>query len=77
MSKLTWQPVTECDNEETGEHTCWAAAIHNPKYGCYVWVTRTYNNMFSVDIDKGGVFTSLAECKSLISAMRWAETHLT
>lgn len=73
MSKLNWNIVHECDDED-GNPTQWSSEINHPKYGKYCWI----NNMgdyFGVEVDYGG-FTELVECKSLISAKRWVATQL-
>lgn len=73
--KLKWQPVTEADDEETGEHTCWATIVRNPNYG-FVWITKT-DDGYAVDIDRDGSFTTIARCKSLTSAKRWVTMNIT
>ena len=73
MSKLTWNIVHECDDEE-GNPVQWATEINHPKYGKYCWI-NDMGDYFGVEVDYGG-FTELFKCKSLISAKRWVTTHL-
>ena len=73
--KLTWEAVTECDDEETGEHTCWSAEINHPQYGRFVWITILANR-YHVEYYNNGFFKTLANCASLESAKRWANNIL-
>ena len=73
MSKLTWNIVHECDDEE-GNPVQRATEINHPKYGKYCWI-NDMGDYFGVEVDYGG-FTELFKCKSLISAKRWVTTHL-
>lgn len=73
MSKLTWNIVHECDDEE-GNPVQWATEINHPKYGKYCWI-NDMGDYFGVEVDYRG-FTELFKCKSLISAKRWVTTHL-
>ena len=70
MSKLTWNIVHECDDEE-GNPVQWATEINHPKYGKYCWI-NDMGDYFGVEVDYGG-FTELFKCKSLISAKRWVD----
>lgn len=73
MSKLNWNIVHECDDED-GNPTQWSSEINHPKYGKYCWI-NDMGDYFGVEVDYGG-FTELVECKSLISAKRWVATQL-
>ena len=78
--KLKWEPLTDCDDEETEEHTCWAAKTDNPKYEPYVWITKTtddyFNTIYKVEMYDND-FIPLCVCKSLVSAKRWAAMNCT
>ena len=76
MSKLNWNIVHECDDED-GNPTQWSSEINHPKYGKYCWI-NDMGDYFGVEVDYGGFteFTELVECKSLISAKRWVATQL-
>lgn len=73
MTKLNWQVIHECD-DENGNSTCWAAEINHSLYGKYCWITDT-GKYFSVEVECG-VFEELAKCKTLASAKRWVYAHL-
>lgn len=73
--KITWIPILECDDDD-GNHTCWAAALRNPNYGRFVWITKTADDEYWVEIDKGEVFTTIMKSKSLSSAKRWITKHM-
>lgn len=62
MSKLNWNIVHECDDED-GNPTQWSSEINHPKYGKYCWI-NDMGDYFGVEVDYGG-FTELVECKSL------------
>ena len=76
MSKLNWNIVHECDDED-GNPNQWYSEINHPKYGKYCWISDM-GDYFGVEVDYGGFteFTELVECKSLISAKRWVATQL-
>ena len=73
-AKLSWKIIHECDDEDTGEPTCWSAVIDNPMYGKYVWITK--DDSYNVEVLDNGEFKVLKKCKSLISAKRWVTTYL-
>lgn len=37
MTKLQWEIIHECDDEE-GNPAQWCAEINHPKYGKYCWI---------------------------------------
>lgn len=76
MSKLNWNIVHECDDED-GNPTQWVSEIKHPQYGKYCWISNA-GEYFSVEVNRGGLkFKELAKCKSLASAKRWVSTQLT
>ncbi len=74
-AKLSWKIIHECDDEDTGEPTCWSAVIDNPMYGKYVWITNE-SNTYNVEVLDNGEFKVLKECKSFTSAKRWVNINL-
>lgn len=73
MTKLQWEIIHECDDEE-GNPAQWCAEINHPKYGKYCWINDMADH-FTVEVDYDG-FVELARCKSLTSAKRWVATYL-
>lgn len=73
MSKLKWEIIHECDDED-GNPTQWATEINHTKYGKYCWINDMYD-YFTVEVDYGG-FTELVRCKTLVSAKRWVASYL-
>lgn len=80
MTRRKWTPILECDNEETGEHECWACEVDSPKYGKYIWITKCSDTEYDVEyIGKLGgreEVIVLMTCKSLSSAKRWVAMYI-
>lgn len=74
MSKLKWEIIHECDDED-GNPTQWASEINHPIYGRYCWISNN-GKYFSVEVNYGR-FQELVKCKSFTSAKRWVTIHLT
>ena len=74
MSKLNWNIIHDCD-DENGNPSQWATKINHLRYGKYCWIDDM-GDYFSVVVDCGQ-FKEIAKCKSLASAKRWVATHLT
>lgn len=73
MSKLNWEIVHECD-DDNGNPTQWCAIIDHPKYGKFCWITDMADH-FSIEVDCEG-FVEIMKCKSLPSAKKWVTTQL-
>lgn len=73
MTKLNWEVIHECD-DENGNPTVWSAEINHSLYGKYCWITDMSKH-FSVEVDCD-TFEELAKCKTLASAKRWVSLHL-
>lgn len=50
MSKLNWNIVHECDDED-GSPTQWSSEINHPKYGKYCWI-NDMGDYFGVEIEE-------------------------
>lgn len=69
--KYNWEPIAEMDLED-GTHTGYAA---KDRSGNYVWITQIADDTWDVEIKKGDGFVTVANCKTLISAKRWAARY--
>jgi len=55
LSKYTIEPIPECDDPETGEHTCWAMRSAGPTYTPngerydYIWITKYGDQEYVVE----------------------------
>lgn len=73
--KFKWEAVEEMDLDD-GTHTCYAAT---DKTGRFVWLTQNAEDTWDVEM---GVapdsthFHTMATCKTLPSAKRWAARYL-
>lgn len=74
--KLKWEAVLECDDEDTGEHTCWYAEVNHPRYGRCVWIGKAAENSFNIEYCTSNNFYIIKTCKSLTSAKRWVSMNL-
>ena len=72
LEKITWNPVLEMDMED-GTHTCYSTTDKN---GRFVWLTQMHNDTWDVELGKSGEIITMATCKSLTSAKRWARMYL-
>ena len=59
LSKYTIEPVPECDDDETGEHTCWAMKSAYPTYTSsgerydYIWISKYDDQEYVVENANG------------------------
>lgn len=73
--KFNWKAVEEMDLED-GSHTCYAATDKN---GHFVWLTQTADDTWDVEMGvepDSSNFHTMATCKTLSSAKRWAARYL-
>lgn len=70
-----WNVIHDMDDED-GKPTCWALQINHSKYGKFVWITLWNDDSYHVEVDRDGIFVTLASCKSLRSAKRWVTMNL-
>lgn len=76
MNEIIWKPIEEMDMDD-GTHTCYATT---DKAGRFVWLTQRADDLWDVELatypGKGEYFTTMATCKTLTSAKRWARMYL-
>lgn len=74
--KPDWQPIAEMDLDD-GTHTCYSTT---DTQGCFVWLTQISDDTWDVERatipGKGTEFVTMANCKTLTSAKRWAARYL-
>lgn len=88
MTKLTWDVIHECDLDD-GTATEWCARVTAPGgWVRFVWIDWMSDNSYEVAVQytgdsdsvnscsTGHIFQTLATCKSLTSAKRWAARYL-
>lgn len=69
--KLIWNPIEEMDLDD-GQHTCYSS---RDSRGNIIWTTQISNGTWDVEIsrpDQENQIITLANCKTLTSARRWA-----
>lgn len=73
-SKIQWNPVLECDLDD-GTHTCYAT---EDKKGSYIWLSQLADDSWDVETNdyRGGSLFTVANCKTLTSAKRYAARYL-
>lgn len=65
--------VPECDNEETGEHTCWAISMKGNDRNHFVWITKYDAKEYIVEDSHGNNLAKGKVYKTLSGAKRKAE----
>lgn len=53
MAKRDLVAVPECDNEETGEHTCWSMKMQCNNINHYIWITKYDEKEYIVEDSHG------------------------
>jgi len=69
-----WNIVHDSDDDE-GKPTCWCKEINNPKYGRFVWISKTETG-YDVEISQRNFVVLKKDCKSLASAKRWVAINV-
>lgn len=76
MQEIVWKPVIDMDMED-GTHTCYSTI---DRKGRFVWLTQMSDNSWDVELatqpNKSIEFITMATCKTLASAKRWARMYL-
>lgn len=74
MKKASWTPIAEMDLE-SGAHTCYATPT---RHGTFVWLTQLGDDSWDVELHPlpGGEFVTVVNCKTLVSAKRYAARYL-
>ena len=65
--------VPECDNEETGEHSCWAIPIKGSDRNHYVWISKYDDKEYIVEDSHGNNLANNKVYKTLSGAKKKAE----
>lgn len=73
MAKYNWKPIEEMDLDD-GTHTCYCHETDDR----YIYLTQISDNTWGVERRYKGsdYYTTLANCKTLASAKRWAARYL-
>ena len=74
-TKITWTPIEEMDLDN-GEHTCYSTITPT---GLFVWLTQIADDTWDVELgarEEPGCFVTIANCKTLTSAKRYAARYL-
>lgn len=74
--KYSWEIIHECDDEETGEPTNWAAEVNSERYGRFAWISLNADGLYDVEVKPYEEFKVLVTCKSLTSAKRWVTMNI-
>ncbi len=73
MTKRDLIVVPECDNEETGEHTCWAVEIKGNDKNHYIWISKYDDKEYIVEDSHGHNLALNKVYKTLKGAKKKAE----
>lgn len=74
-NKITWTPVEEMDLD-SGEHTCYSTKDRNDNF---IWLTQLSDDTWDVELGaraEPSCFITIANCKTLTSAKRYAARYL-
>lgn len=68
---IEYKVVRDCDNEFTGEHTCWGTEIN----GCFWWISLNPQGGYTIEINQTDNIRfpprAVKVCKSLTAAKAW------
>ena len=68
---IEYKVVRDCDNEFTGEHTCWGVKIN----GYFWWISINPQGGYSIEVNRADNIRfppcAIKVCKSLTAAKAW------
>jgi len=65
--------IPECDNEETGENTCWSMEMDGGGKKHYIWITKYDEKEYIIEDSEGNNLTGDKIYKTLQGAKKKAE----
>ena len=75
--KIKWEVLEECNDEYSGEPSCWCAEINHWYHGKFCWISYFGESEgYAVEVKGFDGFIELVRCKSFSSAKRWVTMHL-
>lgn len=75
--KIKWEVLEECNDEYSGEPSCWCAEINHWYHGRFCWISYFGEPKgYAVEVKGFDGIIELVRCKSLSSAKRWVTMHL-